>query len=546
MFETLDRSLTGRPWLAWLLLTLFCAALWLPGVTTVPATDRDEARFAQASRQMIESGNAIDIRFQATPRYKKPIGIYWLQAAGARLAGGEDAANPVWVYRFPSLLGALAAVLATWALGRRLFGPGAGFVAAALLATALLVGVEARLAKTDAALLGCTTVAMAALARIYDPERAHARTALAFWLALGLGTLIKGPMIVIVVGIAILALLVLQRSVAWLGALRWRWGVPLYVAMVLPWFIAILFASKGEYLKESVGVDLVPKLLGAQEAHGAPPLTYFLSLPLTFWPAGAFVLFGLGWAWRNRHDRDVQFLLAWLVPGWILFELVPTKLPHYPLPFYPALALLAGAAFAAERNAPVTRSRWRDAVLAFATLGGFVVGAALLSIGVLADRQIQLAGVAAGIAALLTSWLVARWIRRGARERAMLAALLGSLIVLPLAWGLVLPNLQAPWVAPRLAQALNNVPAEHIFVAGYHEPSLVIALGTRVNLASPTEAAQALVTDAENVAVIDGRFEQEFRDVLAAQNVTAVASGTVEGFNYSTGKRVVMTIWRRS
>jgi 4-amino-4-deoxy-L-arabinose transferase-like glycosyltransferase len=546
MFDLIDRGLTGRPWLAWLLLTLFCAALWLPGITTLPATDRDEARFAQASRQMIETGNAIDIRFQDTPRYKKPIGIYWLQAATVRLAGGEDPANPVWLYRIPSLFGALAAVLATWALGRRLFGAGAGFVAAALLASALLVGVEARFAKTDAALLGCTTVAMAALSRIYDPERATWRTALAFWLALGLGTLIKGPLVVVVVAIAIVTLIVLERRVGWLSGLRWGWGLLLYAVMVVPWFVAIIFASKGGYLQESVGVDLVPKLLGAQEAHGAPPLTYFLLLPVTFWSSSVFVLFGLGWGWRNRHDRDVRFLLAWLVPGWIMFELVPTKLPHYPLPFYPALALLAAAAFAAERNAPVTRTRFRDAILAFAALGGVILGIVLVYGGLKFDQRLQWSGVLAGVLAIVSTLLVISAVRRGARERGLQLALLAALIVQPFTWSTVLPGLYAPWIGPHLAQALNHMPAERVFLTGYSEPSAVIAIGTRVHFASATEAAQALAADAENVAVIDRLFEQEFKDALAANNITATPSGTVEGFNYSNGKRIVLTIWRRS
>lgn len=546
MFETLDRSLTGRPWLAWALLTLFCAALWLPGVTTLPATDRDEARFAQASRQMIESGNFLDIRLQDTPRYKKPIGIYWLQAASAKLLGGEDPANPVWVYRIPSLLGALAAVLATWALGRRLFGAGAGFVAAALLASTLLLGVEARFAKTDAALLGCTTVAMAALARIYDPERAHWRSALAFWLALGVGTLIKGPLIVIVVGIALVTLIVLDWRGGWLRELRWRWGVPLYALIVLPWFVAIIFASKGEFINQSVGVDMVPKLLGAQEAHGAPPLTYFLSLPVTFWASTVFVLFGLGWAWRNRHDRDVRFLLAWLVPGWIVFELVPTKLPHYPMNFYPALALLAAAAFAAERNAPVTRTWFRDAVITFAALGGIVLGTVLIAGGFYFDHRIQLSGVVAGLVAILLTLLVARSMRKGARERALQLAMLASLVVQPFTWWAVLPRLEAPWIGPRVAAALNHMPAEHVFIAGYSEPSAVIAIGTQVKFASATEAAQALAFDAANVAVIDARFEQEFKDALAANDVTAAPGDKIEGLNYSNGRRIVLTIWRRT
>jgi len=96
--------IVGSP-VAYALVLLLGLALYLPGLKTIPAVDRDEARFAQATRQMHDSGDYIDIRLQDEARLKKPIGIYWLQAAATRLAGGEDQRNPVWTYRLPSLLG---------------------------------------------------------------------------------------------------------------------------------------------------------------------------------------------------------------------------------------------------------------------------------------------------------------------------------------------------------------------------------------------------------------------------------------------------------
>src|SRR5664279_5196628 len=72
---------------AYPLLAILCVALWLPGVLGLPALDRDESRFAQSSRQMLDSGNFVDIRFGNEPRYKKPVGIYWAQAAATAVAG---------------------------------------------------------------------------------------------------------------------------------------------------------------------------------------------------------------------------------------------------------------------------------------------------------------------------------------------------------------------------------------------------------------------------------------------------------------------------
>ena len=75
------------------------------GSSSLPPLDRDESRFAQASKQMIESGNYVDIRYSVGPRYKKPVGIYWLEAAST-LAFSKPPYNEIWTYRLPSLIGA--------------------------------------------------------------------------------------------------------------------------------------------------------------------------------------------------------------------------------------------------------------------------------------------------------------------------------------------------------------------------------------------------------------------------------------------------------
>src|SRR5579872_7083017 len=88
-----------------LVLALLCLLLWTPGILSLPALDRDESRFAESSRQMLDSGDVVDIRFGQVPRYKKPIGIYWLQAAATAAAGraygsGGDESR-IWTYRLP-------------------------------------------------------------------------------------------------------------------------------------------------------------------------------------------------------------------------------------------------------------------------------------------------------------------------------------------------------------------------------------------------------------------------------------------------------------
>ncbi|MGH7089682.1 MAG: ArnT family glycosyltransferase, partial [Stellaceae bacterium] len=139
-------------WRPYALLLLLCAVLYVPGLASLPVTDRDEARFAQATRQMLETGDFLDIRFGETARNNKPAGIYWLQAAAVAATEGPEG-RAIWPYRIPSLLGAIGAVLLTFAFGARLVGSKAALIGAALLASSVALAVEAHLAKTDAVLL---------------------------------------------------------------------------------------------------------------------------------------------------------------------------------------------------------------------------------------------------------------------------------------------------------------------------------------------------------------------------------------------------------
>jgi len=137
-----------------LMLALLGLALWLPGILSLPPLDRDESRFAQSSRQMVESGNWVDIRFGQVPRYKKPAGIYWLQAASTEIAGlGRD--DQIWTYRLPSLLGAIAASWLTVWCALAVAGSEAALLAGLLMLGSVLLTAEATIATTDAVLLAC-------------------------------------------------------------------------------------------------------------------------------------------------------------------------------------------------------------------------------------------------------------------------------------------------------------------------------------------------------------------------------------------------------
>src|SRR6266545_1023403 len=130
-------------------LVLVALLAFLPGFFQIPPTDRDEARFAQASRQMLETSEYVDIHFQDEVRYKKPVGIYWLQVGVVKAAsalGVRDAQTTIWLYRIPSLLGAIGAVLLTYWAALAFVSRRAAVLAGMMMATSIMLGVEARLA----------------------------------------------------------------------------------------------------------------------------------------------------------------------------------------------------------------------------------------------------------------------------------------------------------------------------------------------------------------------------------------------------------------
>ena len=267
-------SAWSRGWRGPTLAALMALIAGLPGLISMPPLDRDESRFTQATTQMLEQSDYVVIRYQDQPRFKKPVGIYWLQSASVSLLSSPEA-RQIWVYRIPSLLGAmLAAAACAWGAAA-FFGDRTGLIAGAILGSSFLLSTEAFIAKTDAVLAGTTTLAMACLARLYAAEHggpaAGRGVRLMFWAAMGIGTLVKGPITPMVVGLTLLALWLWDRKGGWIAKLGWAWGLILVFAIVGPWAWAVTVATDGGFWNAAIAGDLAPKLAGGQESHGGPP-----------------------------------------------------------------------------------------------------------------------------------------------------------------------------------------------------------------------------------------------------------------------------------
>src|SRR6267154_2257684 len=497
---------------------LLCAMLlFLPGFFGIPPIDRDEARFAQATKQMVETGDFVDIRFQDDVRYKKPVGVYWLQAAAVETAsalGLPRAQLRIWLYRVPSLIGAIGAVLLTyWTALAFVTRPGAA-LAALMMGSCVLLGAEARLAKTDAMLLLTVTAAMGAMARVYlswqrgeDPAHPPWSWPAIFWTALAGGILLKGPLILMFVGLTIVTLAILDRSAAWLWRLRPVWGLMWVLVLVLPWFVAIFWRAGDAFFADSIGGDMLSKLF-AQESHGAPPGVYLLLFWVTFWPGAALAGMAAPAVWRARQEPGAQYLLAWLVPSWIVFELVLTKLPHYVLPLYPAIAILTIGAL--ERRVLSRSWLMRGAAWWFIIPAGASVIAVIGAI-TLTRQPVFLAWPF--VAAALIFGLFAWWLYDDNRaERSLLNAVVAAMFLAVAIYGVVVPALTTLFPSAEIARALRNVVCvgPKAAAAGFHEPSLVFMTGTSTVLTDGSGAADFLGQGSCRFALVEQRSERGF------------------------------------
>lgn len=531
-------------------LALLCLALWLPTLLALPPTDRDESRFAQSSKQMLETGDFVDIRFGAEPRYNKPVGIYWLQAATTELAGA-GARDRIWTYRLASLIGGILAVWLTWWCTRAFAPPETAFIAGTILAATLLLAAESCIATTDAVLLAATLGMQGLLLRAHGAVRREKGARLPLWLcllgwaSLGASILVKGPVGLGVSAATALAVSLWDRDVKWLAAARPLVGVITAAVVVAPWAIAIALESHGAFYQQSLGHDFAAKLATGQETHGAPPGYYLALITISFWPATLFLLPALRQAIASRREPAMRFLLAWAGAAWLLFEIVPTKLPHYILPVYPALAILCAVAVEKGSEPKRSPSGWQIAGIVQCALGFFLL---LLALTVLPSRYgsgpefgvallSALAALAVGVA-LPQAW-------RGHHASALVTSLIAA-VALYGAFSVDTRDVSELWVSPRLAGLVaqeTQVAEPPVVSAGFTEPSLVFLLGTRTRLSDGAGAA-LITAHRGGLALIEDRERAAFLAGLAHAGASAIALKDASGLNYSRGRRVHVTVYR--
>ncbi|HHL42515.1 MAG TPA: glycosyltransferase family 39 protein [Hellea balneolensis] len=527
----------------------------LPGLSKLPVIDRDEARYAQASVQMIESGDYINIKFQDRARNKKPAGAYWAQTLSVNLFS-DTGARAIWAHRLPSVFAALIAVMAVYWGGIRMLGREVALMGAVLLSISMLFVFEAHIAKTDALLCAMSALVLASLGVL---RNGGGRTAsILFWIALGAGVMIKGPLLPILVILCVVSLVIWERDLSWLKPLGFWLGPVVFALIVLPWTVLIFKETGGDFFKDAIGGDLTPKLKGGQERHGGPPGYYLMGIWVFFWPASLFLLAGFSFALRAAFNkavktgpvaRSARLLLCWTVPFWIMLEIVPTKLPHYPLPVYPALALMAGAS--ALTLTQVREFKYLRHISAFL----FLVVSIALPAGILfaqaryGDYPSWSFAVMGLVIVLAFFAAIQMW--KGHGRPAIWLSLLAALLINIASYQFILPSLSDFRVAERIGKALKSEgyriplnPAVNLISTQYTEPSLVYHLGTHILLGQPQKRLQQANLKSGDIVVIDKKkeptahFNDQIKHKLANKGLCLEPLFSLNGFNYAKGDEV--------
>lgn len=337
--------------------------------------DETEPLFAEASRQMYETGNWVTPYFNGETRFDKPPLVYWLMAIAFHLVGVGE-----WAVRLPSAIAATGLtclgfyVLVRFGFSRPDLAPAKvgeaslqlshqsqdGLWLSAIIGSALIaLNPEtlawARIGVSDMLLSGCMGSALLAFFMGYaQPEqpKRQAKWYLSFYALIGLAVLTKGPVGVVLPSLIVLSFLIYVGQLKQtLGEMRLLSGLLIFLLITVPWYVLVVLANGQNYIDSFFGYHNFERFTRVVNGHSAPWFFYFLVVFVGFIPWSVFLPQAIArlQIWRLKNWRSQPrsahlgiFALAWFLGVFIFFTAAVTKLPSYVLPLMPAAAILVG------------------------------------------------------------------------------------------------------------------------------------------------------------------------------------------------------------
>jgi 4-amino-4-deoxy-L-arabinose transferase-like glycosyltransferase len=358
---------------------LLAAILLLWGIWSWPLSDPDAGMYADISARMAASGDWMMPRFNGLRYLEKPPLLYWLIASAYRLSGPTEWGAHLW----PAVAG-VAGVAVTVIIGRETFGASVGCLAGLVLATTIGYFVYARVISTDLLFTGFFSLALFAFLRRY---RGHGGGwSLLLYVSVGLAVMTKGVIGLFLPGLIMVVFLALAGELLALKGLGLWWGIPLTLAIALPWHLLVALLHEG-FFSFYVVDNHVLRFLGQRAfVEDDVPLSlaaFLLATATLFGPWSIFLPAALRetvgrWRESTPERQALLFLLLWGGIVVLFFALSPLKLEHYGLPAFPALALLIGKYWGDCVQKGLRRPAWF-----FIPLGALLLPSLLLALRVI-------------------------------------------------------------------------------------------------------------------------------------------------------------------
>ena len=538
-----------------IVLLLLSVSLFFSSINSLPVLDRDEARYVQSSKQMVESKNYLSIKFQEEYRSKKPIGIYWLQAFSINLlANVSEIKNlrygvlndSIWKYRVISATAVLLCILSLYLLSKNIIGREASFKACLILASSLLVIAEAHIAKTDSILLLLSTIIFITLFKYF--KRIQEKNIFNFfllWTSIGLSILIKGPILILLFCISIICICLIENNIVWVKNTKPFLGLLLVILISVPWYFFMPLEEQKNFLQESFFHDFLGKIISTQESHGGFPGFYLIGLFIFFLPFSIFFFPLIKYLKIFLRNKNIIFLLCWLLPCLIIMELVPTKLPHYILPIYPAIAVLMGIMLANDKN---NKNLFFTKYSYFGYFIYFFISNGLLLIILKANEIYGQINISHYLILFLFNNLVFIFIFKKQLKSTFYYLIFYSNVFSAILYLLIIPSFTMLWTSRNIAISLkNNEYMENkstIATIGYNEPSLVFEVGTNIKV------FKSINKFLENFSlfdylIIEKDYYIEFNKQIKEVNLMHKKISSLIGFNAAKGQWIEIYLLKK-
>jgi 4-amino-4-deoxy-L-arabinose transferase-like glycosyltransferase len=517
--------------------------------------DRDEPRYASVTAEMVRTGHYLVPSFEGRAWPDKPILLYWLMSIPMRLLGPSEIACRFW-----SAVGAAVSCLLTYAIGKKLFSSSSALWAVAFLSSAFLFIFVGSAALADGIVLPFIIAAMFVFISASD-SRFTISHILLMGLLFGFGMLAKGP-------VGLLPVLVIT-VVIWLNRkeeqdslktfLKISLAALLGCLIFLLWAIPANFAAGGNFLQTFIIRHILTRAVKPLEHHGGNWLLflpYYIPIIIVgFYPfilhlPGAVSAI-LGERVGGRKPKII--LLSWFVSIVILMSLAATKLPHYILFIWPALALMvAGTLEAWDKGLLVERDRkWlRGGVWFFGPVTGAFAAAGIAGPFFLCTRtglnvpMLNWSGPLCGLILIITAAAAIYFQLKEQFLKSSKILLAGTAVfLLPFLFG-VLPGIEQIKIPPAIAEIVREKTGDDVPVAEYKfdEPSLNFYIARPIeHLAGGQAVADwalqktkgVLIIPKEKLDEISGKFGQ----------LPLEQAGSKKGVNYSKGKTVEILVF---